>query len=147
MGRVPGRITISTNIYRIWMPSSVKVISTRDVVFDEQAIFEGNIKTCVGQPCVRHSGRSCHAGKDDWAANPAIHPEVESFFEDMILTSQFFGGAIQYRKDTNKRVRPWPLLLQHRSSSAIGVENPIQVLESWFRGNARLSIRKQSRRT
>ncbi|KAF7573323.1 hypothetical protein PtrM4_082280 [Pyrenophora tritici-repentis] len=31
----------STNIYRIWIPSMAKVISTRDVVFDEETIFNG----------------------------------------------------------------------------------------------------------
>ncbi|KAF7566661.1 hypothetical protein PtrM4_149810 [Pyrenophora tritici-repentis] len=31
----------STNIYRIWIPSMAKVISTRDVVFNEETIFNG----------------------------------------------------------------------------------------------------------
>jgi hypothetical protein len=31
----------STNIYRIWIPSLAKVISTRDVIFDENTIFDG----------------------------------------------------------------------------------------------------------
>ncbi|KAF7573964.1 hypothetical protein PtrM4_055870 [Pyrenophora tritici-repentis] len=31
----------STNIYRIWIPSMAKVISTRDVVFNEDTIFNG----------------------------------------------------------------------------------------------------------
>lgn len=34
----------STNIYRIWIPSIAKVISTRDVVFDEETIFDGKIE-------------------------------------------------------------------------------------------------------
>ena len=33
----------STNIYRIWIPLMAKVISTRDVVFNEEAVF--NSKT------------------------------------------------------------------------------------------------------
>jgi hypothetical protein len=32
----------SSNIYRIWVPSIGKVISTRDVVFDESTIFSGS---------------------------------------------------------------------------------------------------------
>jgi len=31
----------STNIYRVWIPSLAKVISTRDVVFDESVVFSG----------------------------------------------------------------------------------------------------------
>ncbi|KAI1666494.1 polyprotein [Pyrenophora tritici-repentis] len=34
----------STNIYRIWIPSMAKVISTRDVVFNEDTIFNGKTK-------------------------------------------------------------------------------------------------------
>jgi hypothetical protein len=33
-----------SNIYRIWIPSLGKVISTRDVVFDEELIFDGRIE-------------------------------------------------------------------------------------------------------
>src|SRR5579871_4060501 len=32
----------STNIYRIWIPHTGKVISTRDVIFDETKFFDGN---------------------------------------------------------------------------------------------------------
>ena len=32
----------STNIYRIWIPHKGKVISTRDVIFDETKVFDGN---------------------------------------------------------------------------------------------------------
>jgi hypothetical protein len=35
----------STNIYRIWVPSKNKVINSRDVIFDEETTFDGNIKT------------------------------------------------------------------------------------------------------
>ena len=31
----------STNIYRIWIPHKGKVISTRDVIFDEETFFYG----------------------------------------------------------------------------------------------------------
>jgi hypothetical protein len=34
----------STNIYRIWLPSIAKVISTRDVVFDEESVFNSKTK-------------------------------------------------------------------------------------------------------
>ncbi|KAM4066309.1 hypothetical protein HRG_012086 [Hirsutella rhossiliensis] len=31
----------STNIFRIWIPLLRKVISTRDVIFDESSFFDG----------------------------------------------------------------------------------------------------------
>ena len=34
----------ATNIYRIWIPHKGKVISARDVIFNEDAIFDGNIE-------------------------------------------------------------------------------------------------------
>ena len=34
----------ATNIYRIWIPHKGKVISVRDVIFNEDAIFDGNIE-------------------------------------------------------------------------------------------------------
>ena len=39
----------STNIYRIWIPQQGKVISTRDVIFDENTFFDGKIES-DGQP-------------------------------------------------------------------------------------------------
>ena len=35
----------STNIYRIWNPITGKVIATRDVIFNEDAVFDGNLDT------------------------------------------------------------------------------------------------------
>lgn len=35
----------SSNIYRIWVPSEGKVISTRDVIFDENTTFDGKVDT------------------------------------------------------------------------------------------------------
>ena len=37
----------STNIYRIWIPPLGKVISSRDVVFDEQSVFDGKIESLI----------------------------------------------------------------------------------------------------
>jgi len=36
----------STNIYRIWIPHTGKVISTRDVIFDETKFFDGKRPIC-----------------------------------------------------------------------------------------------------
>jgi hypothetical protein len=37
----------SSNIYRIWIPSMAKVISTRDVVFDEDSVFDGKTESLM----------------------------------------------------------------------------------------------------
>src|SRR5271167_944321 len=34
----------SSNIYRIWIPAQNKVISTRDVIFNEDELFSGNVE-------------------------------------------------------------------------------------------------------
>jgi hypothetical protein len=34
----------SSNIYQIWLPSLAKVIGTRDVIFDENSIFDGKVE-------------------------------------------------------------------------------------------------------
>ncbi|KAI1676101.1 polyprotein [Pyrenophora tritici-repentis] len=34
----------ASTIYRIWIPSLAKVISTRDVIFDENTIFDGKVE-------------------------------------------------------------------------------------------------------
>ncbi|CCE34925.1 uncharacterized protein CPUR_08864 [Claviceps purpurea 20.1] len=72
----------SSNIYRIWIPSLAKVISTRDVVFDEQTIFDGKIEDMTED--------LMHATPEEIAMQirimeipqPTIHPELQSFFED-----------------------------------------------------------------
>ena len=35
----------SLNIYRVWILSLNKVISTRDVIFNEDELFDGNIQS------------------------------------------------------------------------------------------------------
>jgi hypothetical protein len=37
----------SSNIYRIWIPSLGKVISTRDVVFNEESVFDGKVENLM----------------------------------------------------------------------------------------------------
>jgi hypothetical protein len=34
---------MSSNIYRIWVPIKNKIISIRDVIFDEERIFNGSL--------------------------------------------------------------------------------------------------------
>lgn len=41
----------STNIYRIWVPKLNRVIRTRDVIFDEDSLFDGNIEQFKDDLC------------------------------------------------------------------------------------------------
>jgi hypothetical protein len=72
----------SSNIYRIWIPSMAKVISTRDVVFDEQSLFDGKTEDLIDN--LMHSTLEEIATYVKTMELPALptNPEFESFFED-----------------------------------------------------------------
>ncbi|KAK1912632.1 hypothetical protein P3342_004568 [Pyrenophora teres f. teres] len=75
----------STNIYRIWIPSLAKVISTRDVAFDENSVFDGKIEDLMES--LMHSTLeeiATHIRTIELPA-PMQQPETESFFEDSTL--------------------------------------------------------------
>jgi hypothetical protein len=73
----------STNIYRIWIPSLAKVISTRDVVFNEEAIFDGQIEDLMSN--LMHNTLEEVA---TWVKTIELpettheQPETETFYED-----------------------------------------------------------------
>lgn len=72
----------SSNIYRIWIPSLGKVISTRDVVFDEESIFDGRIEDL--KESLMHSTLqeiATHV-KTIELPTPTQQPHTESFYED-----------------------------------------------------------------
>jgi hypothetical protein len=72
----------SSNIFRIWIPSLGKVISTRDVVFDEQSVFDGKTEDLMDN--LMHSTLEEIASlvKSMELPSPPTNPETESFFED-----------------------------------------------------------------
>lgn len=75
----------SSNIYRIWIPSLAKVISTRDVVFDEQTVFNGKTEDLMDN--LMHSTLqeiATHIRTIELPA-PVYQPETESFHEDDIV--------------------------------------------------------------
>ncbi|KJZ72743.1 hypothetical protein HIM_07935 [Hirsutella minnesotensis 3608] len=37
----------SSNVYRVWIPSLNRIISTRDVIFDEDQVFDGTLETLI----------------------------------------------------------------------------------------------------
>lgn len=73
----------STNIYRVWIPSMGKVISTRDVVFNEEVVFNGKIEDLMDN--LMHSTLEEIATWVRTVELPAAQtdqPETEMFFED-----------------------------------------------------------------
>jgi hypothetical protein len=72
----------SSNIYRIWIPSLAKVISTRDVVFDEQAVFNGKTEDLMDNLMHNTLEEIASHVRTMELPNPTNNPEVESFFED-----------------------------------------------------------------
>ncbi|KAI1509006.1 GAG-pre-integrase domain containing protein [Pyrenophora tritici-repentis] len=73
----------STNIYRIWIPSMAKVISTRDVVFNEDTIFNGKTEDLMDN--LMHNTLEEIA---TWVRTVELpgtqsqQPETETFYED-----------------------------------------------------------------
>jgi hypothetical protein len=73
----------STNIYRIWIPSLGKVISTRDVVFDEESIFDGKTENLMDN--LMHSTLeeiATWVKTVELPASQSDQPETETFYED-----------------------------------------------------------------
>lgn len=73
----------STNIYRVWIPPMGKVISTRDVVFDENTVFDGKTEDLMDN--LMHSTLEEIATWVRSVELPAYQtnqPETETFFED-----------------------------------------------------------------
>ncbi|KAG5970556.1 hypothetical protein E4U56_007561 [Claviceps arundinis] len=91
-------------MYRIWIPSPAKVISSRDIVFGEQAIFDGKIEY-VSDNLVHAGDATLH----DLALRvrrielpaPTVHPEVEPFFENYYLDE----SAVRRRDSDQQRHR------------------------------------------
>jgi len=109
----------SSNIYRIWIPSMAKVISTRDVVFDEHSVFDGKTEDLMDN--LMHSTLKEIATHVKTMELPTLttNPEVESFFEDDTtedLTAQeetdppgyYQGRKIMGRKIMGKYPTPPP---------------------------------------
>ena len=73
----------SSNIYRIWIPSMAKVISTRDVIFDEDSVFNGKTEDLMDN--LMHSTLS---EISTWMRTVELpeptheEPETQTFYED-----------------------------------------------------------------
>ncbi|KAI8930550.1 hypothetical protein NX059_012545 [Plenodomus lindquistii] len=75
----------SSNIYRIWIPSLAKVISTRDVTFDEQTTFDGKVEDLMDNLMHSTLEEIATLVRTMELPSPAHEPETESFHEDDAL--------------------------------------------------------------
>lgn len=72
----------SSNIYRIWIPSLAKVISTRDIVFDEQSVFNGKTEDLMDNLMHNTLEEIATHMRTIELPTPTQQPETESFHED-----------------------------------------------------------------
>jgi hypothetical protein len=72
----------SSNIYRIWIPSLAKVISTRDVTFDEQTVFDSKTKDLHNNLIHITLEEITTLIRTLELPSPSSYPEAKSFYED-----------------------------------------------------------------
>ena len=100
----------SSNIFRVWVPSMGKVISTRDVVFDEYTIFDGSEKQIIDN--LMHSTLE---EIQSWIRTVELPPspqdqnsETDTFYEDEAVSdSQGPQDQLQYNK-AGRKIIPYP---------------------------------------
>jgi hypothetical protein len=101
----------SSNIFRVWIPSMGKVISTRDVVFDEYTIFDGSEKQVMDN--LMHSTLEeikSWIRTVELPPSPQQNSETNTFYEDEAVSNSQEGPLIdqpQYDKAGRKRI-PYP---------------------------------------
>jgi hypothetical protein len=72
----------SSNIYRIWIPSLGKVISTRDVVFNEELIFDGRVEDLMDNLMHNTLQEIATHVRTIELPTPTQQPQTDSFYED-----------------------------------------------------------------
>lgn len=101
----------SSNIFRVWVPSMGKVISTRDVVFDEYTIFDGSEKQIMDN--LMHNTLE---EIQSWIRTVELPPspqqdsETNTFYEDEAVSDSPetpTGNQPQYNEAGRKRI-PYP---------------------------------------
>ena len=79
----------SSNIYRIWVPSMAKVISTRDVIFDEESTFNGKTEDLTSNLMNSTLDEIATWMKSVELPEPTHEePETQTFYEDTTLLEQ-----------------------------------------------------------
>jgi len=104
----------SSNIFRVWVPSMGKVISSRDVIFNEYTIFDGSEKQVMNN--LMHSTLE---EIESWIRTVELPPspqeqnsETNTFYEDEAVSdSNSWEGPStdqpQYNEAGRKRI-PYP---------------------------------------
>ncbi|KAK1911276.1 hypothetical protein P3342_012575 [Pyrenophora teres f. teres] len=101
----------SSNIFRVWVPSMGKVISTRDVAFDEYTIFDGSEKQIMDN--LMHSTLE---EIESWIRTVELPPspqdqncETNTFYEDETVSDsrEALQDQSQYDEAGRKRI-PYP---------------------------------------
>jgi hypothetical protein len=84
----------SSNIFRIWVPSLGKVISTRDVVFDESTFFNGSEQDIMENLMHSTTEQIARWVKTLELPEPTHNPpETQTFFEDEPSTETMTGSV------------------------------------------------------
>lgn len=74
---------LSSNIYRIWIPSIGKTISTRDVTFDEDTTFDGKEEDLMDSLMHQTTARIAKLVREIQLPEPTHEPpEEQTFYED-----------------------------------------------------------------
>ena len=95
----------SSNIFRIWIPSMGKVISTRDVIFDEESIFSGKQEDLMDN--LMHNTLEEIASWVRTIEMPPTPPQdepTESFYEDDTIDS---SSSSEHTIRTEKGSQGW----------------------------------------
>jgi hypothetical protein len=83
----------STNIYRIWIPTLGKTISTRDVIFDERTTYDGKKDDIEESLLHRTTTEIAKWAKSAALKPPRENPELQSFYEDEPLEDMFIDDS------------------------------------------------------
>jgi hypothetical protein len=82
----------STNIHRVWIPSLSKVITMRDVIFDEKSIFRGEEKELIDNLMHYTIEEIATLVKTMELSPPTTNPENESLYEDDTTTNTVWSS-------------------------------------------------------
>ncbi|KAF7567716.1 hypothetical protein PtrM4_143070 [Pyrenophora tritici-repentis] len=99
----------STNIFRIWVPSIGKVISTRDVVFDEEVVYSGEHKEVMDN-LIHSTTEEIAAWIRTIELPPRPNPtreELGTFYEDETIARAPENGRLEY-DEAGRKVVPYP---------------------------------------
>ncbi|KAI7772858.1 hypothetical protein LA080_001633, partial [Diaporthe eres] len=98
----------SSNIYRIWIPSTGKIINTRDVIFNEHQVFDGNWEGFTDELLTTDIEQLAEWTKRNMLPdnNEIPDPEGEDLLETESLEGPDEGGIQEGNVEEAENVRP-----------------------------------------